>query len=121
VVERDISNVDVEGSNPSPRSMTSTGQQSAGIALKGSEKMYYNIQNEETATLLDNAMRHGLAHAVVFNAGNGENVVTAIFCHGDYAQRHAAKMSDHYFTIEYRFKMDGAPASGWYVVSKRHH
>jgi hypothetical protein len=84
--------------------------------LKGSEKMLYNIQNAETATLLDNAMRHGLAHAVVFNADNGENVVTAIFCAGGYAQRHAAKMPDHCFTIEYRFKMNGVPASGWYVV-----
>jgi hypothetical protein len=78
--------------------------------------MLYNIQNEETATLLDYAMRHGLTHAVVFNADNGENVVTAIFCAGGYAQRHAAMMADHCFTIEYRFKGEDAPAPGWYVV-----
>jgi hypothetical protein len=84
--------------------------------LKGSEKMLYNIQNAETATLLDSAMRNGLAHAVVFNADNGEKVVTAIFCHGSYAQRHAALMPDLCFTIEYRFKGYDAPASGWYVV-----
>jgi hypothetical protein len=78
--------------------------------------MLYNIQNAETATLLENAMRNGLAHAVVLHSDNGENVVTAIFCHGGYAQRHAAMMPDHCFTIEYRFKMNGVPASGWYVV-----
>jgi hypothetical protein len=86
------------------------------MALKGSEKMLYNFQNRETATLLDSAMRHGLAHAVVFHSDNGENVVTAIFCHGSYAQRHAAMMPDHCFTIEYRFKGEDAPDSGWYVV-----
>jgi hypothetical protein len=112
VVERDISNVDVGGSNPPPRSMTCTEHD----ALKGSEKMLYNIQNDETATLLYNAMCNGLTHAVVFNADNGENLVTAIFCAGGYAQRHAAMMPDHCFTIEYRFKGDAAPASGWYVV-----
>jgi hypothetical protein len=75
--------------------------------------MLYNIQNDGTADLLHSAMRSGLAHAVVFN---GDNLVTAIFPRGDYAQRHAATMPNLCFTIEYRFKMDGAPASGWYVV-----
>jgi hypothetical protein len=84
--------------------------------LKGERKMLYNIQNDETATLLDSAIRHGLAHAVVLHSDNGENVVTAIFCAGEYAQRHAAKMPDLCFTIEYRFKGYGVPASGWYVV-----
>jgi hypothetical protein len=78
--------------------------------------MLYNIQNRKTATLLDSAIRHGFFHAVVLNGGDGENVVTAIFCHGCYAQRHVAMMSDHYFTIEYRFKGEGTPVSGWYVV-----
>jgi hypothetical protein len=75
--------------------------------------MLYNIQDDETADLLHSAMRCGLAHAVVFNR---TDLVTAIFPRGDYAQRHAAMMADYCFTIEYRFKMDGAPASGWYVV-----
>jgi hypothetical protein len=92
-------------------------QHSAGIALKGSEKMLYNIQNDGTATLLDTAVCNGLAHAVVFN---DYNFVTAIFCFGDYAQRHVAMMADHYFAIEYRFKRDGVPAAGWYVVSQPH-
>jgi hypothetical protein len=78
--------------------------------------MFYIIQNAETANLLDYAMRNGLVHAVVFTADNGENVVTAIFCAGEYAQRHAAMMPDHCFTIEYRFKGEDAPDSGWYVV-----
>jgi hypothetical protein len=79
--------------------------------------MLYNIQNDGTATLLDTAVCNGLAHAVVFN---GDNLVTAIFCVGAYAQRHAAIVPDLCFTIEYRFKVDGVPASGWYVVSQRY-
>jgi hypothetical protein len=75
--------------------------------------MLYNIQNDETAILLDTAVRNGLTHAVVFN---DYNFVTAIFCFGDYAQRHVAMMADHYFTIQYRFKGYGDPVSGWYVV-----
>jgi hypothetical protein len=75
--------------------------------------MLYNIQNDETATLLDTAVRNGLTNAVLFN---DYNFVTAIFCFGDYAQRHVAMMPDHYFAIEYRFKRDGVPAAGWYVV-----
>jgi hypothetical protein len=84
--------------------------------LKGSEKMLYNIQNRETATLLDGALCNGLGHAVVLHSDNGENLVTAIFCAGVYAESHAAMMPDHCFTIEYRFKGEGTPASGWYVV-----
>jgi hypothetical protein len=79
--------------------------------------MLYNIKNRKTATLLDSAMRNGLAHAVVFN---NDNLVTAIFSYGDYAQRLAAMMAGLCFTIEYRFKRDGVPASGWYVVSQHH-
>jgi hypothetical protein len=81
-------------------------------------KMFYNIQNNATATLLYNALCNGLAHAVVTN---GSNLVTAIFCDGGDAQYHAALRPNHCFTIEYRFKMDGAPASAWYVVSQRQH
>jgi hypothetical protein len=88
------------------------------VALKGSEKMLYNIQNDETANLLDNALRHGLANAVVLNGDN--NLVNTIYFFrlGGYAQRRAAMMADYYFfTIQYRFKGEGTPASGWYVVS----